>query len=84
MFEFAAPSPPRDVTVRLVTPRVAEVTWRTPAVTNGIISRYIVYAIPLGSTTQAVPLAVTTPQTIQTVSTIMASKTFACLLNASY
>ena len=55
--------------MRLVTPRVAEVRWRVPAVSNGYITKYIVYAIPLGGTTrqrrQAV--AVTTPQTIRSV-----------------
>ena len=55
--------------MRLVTPRVAEVRWRVPAVSNGYIIKYIVYAIPLGGTTrqrrQAV--VVTTPQTIQSV-----------------
>ena len=69
LFEFTAPSAPRDVTVRLMTPRVAEVSWRMPAVTNGVINRYIVYAIPLGGTTRQrrQALAITTPQTVQTV-----------------
>ena len=41
---FAAPSAPRSVRARLVSPRqsVVEVRWREPAVTNGIISQYTV------------------------------------------
>ena len=40
----AAPSAPRSVRARLVSPRqsVVEVRWRQPAVTNGIISQYTV------------------------------------------
>jgi len=54
--------------VRLVTPRVAEVRWRMPAVTNGHVIKYIVYAIPLGGVTRQrrQDVAVTTPQTIRT------------------
>lgn len=46
-----APSPPRDVSVRMVTPTIAEVSWREPAVPNGVVTQYTVYAIPLGSVT---------------------------------
>ena len=55
--------------MRLVTPRVAEVRWRAPAVTNGHIIKYIVYAIPLGGATRQrrQDVAVTTPQTIRMV-----------------
>ena len=65
----SAPSAPRDITVRLVTPRVAEVRWRAPAVTNGHIIKYIVYAIPLGGATRQrrQDVAATTPQTIRVV-----------------
>ena len=67
-----APSPPRDVTVRLVAPTLAEVRWRTPAVSNGNITHYTVYAIPLRSIElaaerQTEPIATTS--TIQMVIT---------------
>ena len=44
----AAPSPPRDVTVRLVNTPLVEVRWREPAVPNGIIVRYTVYGLVTG------------------------------------
>ena len=44
-----APTSPRDVTARLVAPLKVEVRWRSPAVTNGDISHYYIYAIPLRS-----------------------------------
>ena len=44
---LTGPSAPRDVTVRLVTPRLVEIRWRRPAVSNGQIIRYTVYAIPI-------------------------------------
>ena len=46
-----APSPPRDITVRIISATVIEVSWRPPAVPNGEIIRYTVYLIPLTSTT---------------------------------
>ena len=49
-FAHVAPTSPRDVTARLVAPLEVEVRWRSPAVTNGDISHYTVYAIPLRST----------------------------------
>lgn len=54
-----APTSPRDVTARLVAPLKVEVRWRAPAVTNGDISHYYVYAIPLRSAVSG-----TTPQTV--------------------
>ena len=42
----SAPSVPRDVTVKLVRPLVAEVSWRAPSVSNGVITHYTIYAIP--------------------------------------
>ena len=45
-----APLAPRDVTVRVILPLLVEVNWKVPAVTNGNIARYTVYAIPLVST----------------------------------
>ena len=82
VIEFTAPSAPCDVTVRLVTPRVAEVSWRMPAVTNGVINRYIVYAIPLGGATRQrrQALAITTPHTIQTVYYNIAIAKILCIL----
>ena len=69
-----APSPPRDVVARLVSPLTVEVTWRSPAVPNGVISHYIVYAIPLrsasvvtGERRQQSESNTTPPQTIQMV-----------------
>ena len=44
-----APSEPRDVSVRLVTPLTVEVSWREPAVPNGQIVLYTVYAVIAGS-----------------------------------
>ena len=44
---FTGPSAPRDVTVCLITPRLVEVKWRAPALSNGQIIRYTVYAIPI-------------------------------------
>ena len=44
---LTGPSAPRDVTVRLITPQLVEVRWRAPAVSNGQIIRYTVYAIPI-------------------------------------
>lgn len=41
-----APTAPRDVKVRLVAPFLAEVRWRVPALSNGVITHYTVYAIP--------------------------------------
>lgn len=45
-----APSPPRDVSVRIIRPLLVEVRWKVPAVTKGSIVHYTVYAIPLVST----------------------------------
>ena len=64
-FSFSAPSAPRDVTARLVAPLKVEVRWRSPAVTNGDISHYNVYAIPLRST-----VSNSTLQTLQMVAII--------------
>lgn len=47
LFIRVAPSSPRDVSVRVIRPLLVEVSWKVPAVTNGIIVHYIVYAIPL-------------------------------------
>ena len=44
---LTGPSAPRDVTVRLITPLLVEIRWRRPAVSNGQIIRYTVYAIPI-------------------------------------
>lgn len=46
-FLCIAPSEPRDVRVRLVTPLIVEVSWREPAVPNGHILHFTVYAIPI-------------------------------------
>ena len=44
---LTGPSAPRDVTVRLITPQLVEVRWRRPAVSNGQIIHYTVYAISI-------------------------------------
>ena len=44
---YVAPSQPRDVKVSLVTPLIVEINWREPAVPNGHIIHYTVYAIPI-------------------------------------
>ena len=46
MVFFTAPSAPRDVKVRLIAPFLVEVSWRAPALPNGVITHYTVYAIP--------------------------------------
>lgn len=46
---LVAPSPPRNVSVRLVKPMTVEIRWRTPALPNGNISQYTVYAVPFTS-----------------------------------
>ena len=51
---FTGPSAPRGVTVRLITPRLVEVRWRAPAVSNGQIIRYTVYAIPIAVSGRAI------------------------------
>ena len=41
-----APSAPRDIRLRQVRPLMVEVSWRPPALSNGIITHYTVYAEP--------------------------------------
>ena len=64
-----APSAPRDVRARLITPSLAEVSWRTPAVPNGVITFYTVYAVPQLSheETRSKRQAATLPRTIKKV-----------------
>ena len=67
---YTAPSQPREISVRLITPTIVQVSWRVPAVSNGVITHYTVYAIPLGSTASRGKRqagADTTPQTIKMV-----------------
>ena len=40
--------------MRLVTPRLAEIRWRRPAVSNGQIIRYTAYAIPIAVSGSAI------------------------------
>ena len=70
LLAHAAPTSPRDVSARLVAPLEVEVRWRSPAVTNGDISHYYVYAIPLRST-----VSNNTLQTLQMVAMILLSQT---------
>ena len=66
---FTAPSPPRNVSAKLITPDTVEVRWNIPAVLNGVIIRFTVYAIPVranGPTLRGKRQA-TSPQTIQKV-----------------
>ena len=51
---LTGPSAPRNVTVRLVTPRLVEIRWRRPAVSNGQIIRYTAYAIPIAVSGSAI------------------------------
>ena len=44
---LTGPSAPRNVTVRLIAPLLVEIRWRQPAVSNGQIIHYTVYAIPI-------------------------------------
>lgn len=44
---LTGPSAPRNVTVRIIRPLLVEIRWRAPAVSNGQIIRYTVYAIPI-------------------------------------
>ena len=44
---FTAPSPPRNVTAKLIAPGTVEVRWSVPAISNGVIIRFTVYAIPM-------------------------------------
>ena len=64
-----APSAPRDVRARLITPSLAEVSWRTPAVPNGVITHYTVYALPQLSheETRSKRQTATLPRTIKKV-----------------
>ena len=64
-----APSAPRDVRARLITPSLAEVSWRAPALPNGVITHYTVYAVPQLSheETRSKRQAATLPRTIKKV-----------------
>ena len=66
---FSAPSVPRDVKARLITPFLAEVSWRAPTLPNGVITHYTVYAIPRVSheETRSKRQAPTLPRTIKKV-----------------
>ena len=68
---LSAPSAPRDVSARLVAPLEVEVRWRSPAVTNGDISHYTVFATPLRST-----VSNNTLQTLQMVAMSQTIVTF--------
>ena len=66
LFHFTAPSPPRNVTAKLIAPGTVEVRWSVPARSNGVIIRFTVYAIPMrtdGPTLRGKRQA-STPQTI--------------------
>ena len=64
-----APSAPRDVSARLITPFLVEVSWRAPAIPNGVITHYTVYAVPQISheETRNKRNTATTPRTIKKV-----------------
>lgn len=67
--EFIAPSPPQNVTANLVAPGIVEVRWTAPMMSNGVITHFTVYAIPVrtdGPTRGKRQAA--TPQIIQKVS----------------
>ena len=67
-FEFTAPSPPRNVTAKLIAPGIIEVRWSVPMMSNGVINHFTVYAIPMqtnGPTRGKRQVA--TPQIIQKV-----------------
>ena len=66
---FTGPSPPRNVTAKLIAPGTVEVRWRVPALSNGVIIRFTVYAIPVraNGATRGKRQIDDTPQTIQTV-----------------
>ncbi len=49
---FSAPSPPRDITVKIVSINILEVSWRPPAVSNGLIIRYTVYLTLFGTSSE--------------------------------
>ena len=49
MSESTAPSAPRNVTVRIVTPVIVEVKWKAPAAPLGVIVLYTVYVTPLNT-----------------------------------
>ncbi len=51
-FFYIAPSPPRNVTVRIVGVNLLEVIWRPPAISNGVIIRYTVYITLFGSSNE--------------------------------
>ena len=66
---FTAPSPPRNVSAKLIAPGTVEVRWSVPAVSNGVIIRFTVYAIPVRANGPILrgKRQATTPQTIQKV-----------------
>ncbi|XP_064388769.1 uncharacterized protein LOC135336822 isoform X2 [Halichondria panicea] len=43
-----APSPPRDIGVRIVGIKTIEISWRPPVVANGVIIRYTIYITLFG------------------------------------
>ena len=53
----------------MITPTLAEVSWRTPAVPNGVIAHYTVYAVPQLSheETRSKRQAATLPRAIKKV-----------------
>ena len=68
-FSNVAPSSPRDVRVRQIRPLLVEVSWRAPAISNGVITHYTVYAIPKLSyeATRSKRQTTSPPQTIKKV-----------------
>ena len=69
LYLHVAPSAPRDIRVRQVRPLMVEVSWRPPAMSNGIITHYTIYAKPRLShgATRSKRQTNTSPQTITKV-----------------